>query len=219
MARVDIARQWLDANDPKRPAAQFAHLHKKRRRIAAQSALPAIHYHPLDEAAHDAVRKAERAAPNYAAFPVADFVLGKVGFDGDECVFVPFAIEFRPAVTQFGMVSMTAARAMCLRVHGQPEDEAHVARHKCGNGHKSCVNPKHLCWGTTAQNANDRYLHTARPTTYPDAVWTHFDAIIADPRLPNVMAVDYGIPTSVIEQLQRTKECPPRPALPKKRKA
>src|SRR3990167_1126552 len=42
-----------------------------------------------------------------------------------------------------------ANRFMCRLVHGAAPTSKHEALHTCGNGHKGCVNPQHLRWGTS----------------------------------------------------------------------
>jgi hypothetical protein len=78
-----------------------------------------------------------------------------------ECVFVPHAVENRPASVKFCGRDISAARYMCLLTHGTPKSEGMYARHKCGNGHLSCVNPAHIVWGTPGDNMGDANIHRA----------------------------------------------------------
>lgn len=50
-------------------------------------------------------------------------------------------------------------RHICELVHGSPPSPKHEAAHSCGNGHLGCINPKHIGWKTTAENAADKILH------------------------------------------------------------
>jgi len=43
---------------------------------------------------------------------------------------------------------------VCKQAYGEPLSPYHWALHKCHN--KYCINPKHLYWGTTKQNAEDQ---------------------------------------------------------------
>lgn len=50
----------------------------------------------------------------------------------------------------------TAHRYACTLAHGNPPSEEHQALHKCDV--KSCVEPKHLYWGTRKDNGRDASL-------------------------------------------------------------
>jgi hypothetical protein len=46
-------------------------------------------------------------------------------------------------------------RLVCEHINGPAPSPNHDALHRCGNGHKGCVNPHHLYWGTPTNNAAD----------------------------------------------------------------
>jgi hypothetical protein len=50
-----------------------------------------------------------------------------------------------------------AHRFMCELVYGPAPEDRPVAAHSCGNGHKGCVNPRHLSWATFGENQLQRY--------------------------------------------------------------
>lgn len=52
-----------------------------------------------------------------------------------------------------------AAHVMLRLVVGDPPSPIHQCAHSCGNGHKGCVNPKHLRWATPKENTDDRRAH------------------------------------------------------------
>lgn len=79
--------------------------------------------------------------------------------EAHDCIFVPGAAKGKPAsVTRFGR-QMAAARYVLTMTQGTPKIEKAVCRHLCGNGHLSCVNPKHLRWGTPGDNVSDQQHH------------------------------------------------------------
>ena len=70
-------------------------------------------------------------------------------------------------------------RVVCELVHGAPPFPEAQARHTCGKGKQGCVHPKHLVWGTAAENQADRRAHgTAMfAESHPNAVLTASDVI------------------------------------------
>jgi hypothetical protein len=79
---------------------------------------------------------------------------------GDECLTWPFSTnELGYAQLNNSGKMERAHRRMCIMAHGEPPFAEAVARHSCGNGHLACVNPRHLCWGTRAQNQQDMVEH------------------------------------------------------------
>lgn len=92
---------------------------------------------------------------------VKDFVDAHRSHSGDECVFVPAQAVGSPARVNFLGKVITASRYMCLLTHGAPKYEDAVARHACGNGHLSCINPRHIVWGDRGDNQSDANHHRA----------------------------------------------------------
>jgi hypothetical protein len=126
------------------------------------------------------------------------FIVNALRSATDDCVFMPFA-NFRTASrVYFNGGSDFAARVMCRKAHGEPSHPDFVARHLCGNGHMSCVNPRHLAWGTQEQNALDKEIHYGRPRLAVKLSPDEIEAIAEDGRHPNVLAVRLGIPSVVI---------------------
>ena len=92
---------------------------------------------------------------------IKEFVEQSRDFAGANCLLVPGAKAGAPATVTFCGRSIPASRYMALLVHGAPSSDGLVARHLCGNGHLSCVNPAHLAWGTPGQNIADANRHRA----------------------------------------------------------
>lgn len=57
---------------------------------------------------------------------------------------------------------VSAPRVMCILAHGEPPTAKHETAHSCGNGHKGCMNPRHLSWKTAVENAADMETHGTR---------------------------------------------------------
>ena len=90
---------------------------------------------------------------------VKEFVEGQRNAKSAECIFVPNSIKGNPArVDHFGR-TISAARYMALLTHGTPRNDGAVARHLCGNGHLSCINPAHIEWGFEVDNIADANKH------------------------------------------------------------
>lgn len=79
----------------------------------------------------------------------------------DDCIFVSHAQKDVPASVSFCGRKITAARYALLLKDGAPKYEGAVARHLCGNGHLSCINPNHLAWGDVSDNVSDDQRHRA----------------------------------------------------------
>lgn len=66
---------------------------------------------------------------------------------------------------------MTISRGMWYILHGDPGSAGVL--HTCGNGHRACVNPRHLYLGDARTNARDRDIRDNRS---PGGKITHDDA-------------------------------------------
>lgn len=121
-------------------------------------------------------------------------------FDGDECLFMPNSRpHVRHMISYFGE-RRPAAAFMCQFAHGGRPD-GNVVRHKCGNGHLNCVNPKHLVWGTPDDNRNDHRLHTA--ASLDDVTPEQAVEITASTKPAKVLAVEMQITAFTIDTIRR----------------
>jgi hypothetical protein len=127
-------------------------------------------------------------------------------YDGKECLTWPFA-KFPD-----GRAHMRAGkptRIMCELRNGLPPTTIHEAAHSCGNGHKACVNPTHLYWATSAENAQDRETHgtVSRGESHGGSKLT-VEAVKrireeAQHRPKKELAAEYGVSPSVITKVVR----------------
>lgn len=81
-------------------------------------------------------------------------------YEGNECITFPFGTATNPrGVVQYGEAKLNACHLMCRLVNKAPPAGKGMALHKCGNGHNGCVNPNHLYWGNSSDNAQDAQRH------------------------------------------------------------
>lgn len=95
--------------------------------------------------------------------PAKDWIEAHKDFDGDECLIWPF---YRSPKDGYGRIHRlgdgpitTTSRFMLEATQGPPPSDEHEAAHSCGQGHKGCVNPRHLYWATPSKNQMDRVEH------------------------------------------------------------
>jgi hypothetical protein len=93
-----------------------------------------------------------------------DFVEANRHIKTADCVFVPGARRGQPKQVSYLGKTISAARYMALLTFGTPKHHDAVARHLCGNGHLSCINPAHLEWGSRQDNDSDAGRHRGLET-------------------------------------------------------
>lgn len=104
-------------------------------------------------------KRGKQTLSQFGGETIKDFVDRHRHHTGLDCVFVPAAQKGVPASVVFLGRQMSASRYMCLVTHGTPKYEGAIARHTCGNGHLSCVNPRHIAWGDEGDNQSDANHH------------------------------------------------------------
>ena len=87
------------------------------------------------------------------------FIRDHASYQGEDCLTWPFATNRGYGHLGVNGKMHKAHRLMCEMVHGPSPSQQHYAAHSCGNGHLGCVNPRHLSWRTSSENAHDRRLH------------------------------------------------------------
>lgn len=81
-------------------------------------------------------------------------------YEGTDCLYWPFSKDNNGyGRIDHNGVGTRAHRVMCQIVHGENPEHKPMALHHCGRGGKGCVNPKHLYWGTSSDNAADALRH------------------------------------------------------------
>lgn len=90
----------------------------------------------------------------------AKWLFDHAAYAGDDCLAWPFS-RHPTGYGSFGYLGEMhyAHRFMCEIAHGDAPFDKTYASHSCGNGHKGCVNPKHLSWKTPTDNQLDRGRH------------------------------------------------------------
>lgn len=89
-----------------------------------------------------------------------NWIMESIAYEGDDCIAWPF---YR-AKSGYGRITynskrLVASRLMCELAHGLPPSSDMDAAHSCGNGHKGCMNPRHLSWKSKVENSADRIIH------------------------------------------------------------
>lgn len=89
-----------------------------------------------------------------------EWLLAHVDYQDEACLDWPFSRDHRgyARITDEG-VQRLASRTMCALAHGPAPHDDQQAAHSCGNGHRGCVNPKHLRWDTVVGNHSDKIEH------------------------------------------------------------
>lgn len=196
MADGNIARDWLRRKRPRHARGRRKHLYlipKGNIFVCYDDAnADALAFHQDNKRRRD-VRPGEAKSRFLSAFHRQT----------DQCSFVVGARPGMPASVVHGYTLMPAARYACILAHGLPKDESLVARHLCGNGHLSCVNPRHLAWGTYEDNTNDAALHHQKPVFWPPRLTKELaDEIRHDKRLVNIIAISTGIHAALIRLIK-----------------
>jgi hypothetical protein len=91
----------------------------------------------------------------------ANWLRDHLDYPHDYCLIWPFSKDSRVGR---GMMAINgqhgwAHRFMCELAHGPAPEGKPQAAHNCGNGHKGCVNPRHLSWKSNSENQIDRVRH------------------------------------------------------------
>jgi len=192
-----LASDWLKDNTSKASTT--------KRRQGNTRRLKFVAYDDLDREAFDLLWHMERRHfrrnrgkhKRYLSLPVMEFLHDHKNFDRKHCLLVPGMSPPNPLVVN----GQAASRHMCRMAHGEPES-GEAARHLCGNGHLSCVNPTHLRWGTVYENIRDKELHRGRPLVWPEMTDEQVAAIKEDDRHPNIIAVDLGLYAAVVRDIK-----------------
>lgn len=98
-------------------------------------------------------------APKVYSGEVREWLSAHVRHEGIDCLHFPYAKKRSGyGCIRFDGFTM-AHRWMCHEAHGPAPEGKPFALHDCGKGTEGCVNPRHLYWGTGAQNYQDQVRH------------------------------------------------------------
>lgn len=88
------------------------------------------------------------------------FLLVATKYEGDGCLTWPYGTNGKGyGRVNYKNVPSNAHVVITEIVHGPKPTPRHEVCHSCGNGHKGCVNPKHMRWGTRKDNVQDAIIH------------------------------------------------------------
>jgi len=127
----------------------------------------------------------------------------------DECIEWPFGLNDGG----YAQVLIEGRRCrvhiiVCKKFHGAPTRAQPFSLHKCGN--RKCVNPEHLRWGSSKENAQDTILHgrTVRGPQQPHAKLTENAVLkikqsLRDGARQVDLAMEYGVSLSAIHAVHK----------------
>lgn len=97
--------------------------------------------------------------PSQAHCHKAQWLMEHRKYDEPQCLFFPHMRPGVPVTVKFNFQRVAAAKAMLIMTRGPVAGLQ--ATHRCGNGHLSCVNRRHLEWATSGDNQRDMALHNS----------------------------------------------------------
>lgn len=137
-----------------------------------------------------------------------DFIREAFAYEGDHCRLWPYALNS----AGYGHLSLNgkdilAHRLICQMAHGPAPIDRPESAHSCGNGHKRCINKRHLSWKSRKGNAEDMVAHGRSTRGHKqhmakldeDAV--RFIRANVAKLTPPQMAEQFGVTRSVIHQV------------------
>jgi hypothetical protein len=125
-----------------------------------------------------------------------------------ECIFWPFGKGGRRGSVWFQGRTTTPAQAMCIRIHGPMPHPLWGALHSCGNGHRSCIHPGHISWGSRTKNFQDAVGHgtAAIGNRHPNAKLSPAQAFAIrnyrGPKTAVELAREYGVTPSTVRDIK-----------------
>ena len=81
-------------------------------------------------------------------------------FSSDECLIFPFSRDNHGyGQMRYNGKTTKAHRVVVAHAHGPKPNPKSECIHSCGNGRHGCVNPRHLRWGSHAENMAEAAAH------------------------------------------------------------
>lgn len=123
------------------------------------------------------------------------FVLDAVANETDRCILWPYGLQNKYPRVKIDGKAWRVCHLVLVR-SGQPRIGNRMAHHIPHCMHRTCINKRHLHWGTDRWDKYGQYLGGSNLTE------TDVAAIKADSRLQKVIAHEFGVCQSTISKIK-----------------
>lgn len=150
------------------------------------------------------------SAPHSKAGEPMKFLKEAAQSNTDDCIIWPYAGNSR-----YGRIWIQGKAFQCTHIvlelagYKRPSED-HFALHKPNACHNpSCVNPRHLRWGTQSENMMDKHKdgtdQRGEKSFKTKLTWENVTCIRTDNRGYRKIAADYGVSKSTVARIKKHK--------------